>query len=102
MTDQKDSSGAFSDELFTNLLREIDKNPPWTEDQQNCWNTFIKDLNNKPESPEKKQLLKKAHEKHYHDFESQFAAPKVQLIYDLSKLGYQDMMQKVKEGDYDF
>lgn len=37
----------------------------------------------------------------YHDFESSQATPKMNLVRDLRKIGFEDLARKVIQGDYD-
>ena len=54
---------------------------------------------------EKKQnlinLMERAYNGYYHDFDSELATPKLQLIHDLDMLGLTVQKKKVMNGDYD-
>ena len=102
MLNQTKEEGGNAEDLLSKLLDEIKENPPWTTDQENCWNEFISDLENKPDSQFKTQILSRAKSKLYHDFESEHATPKYLLVQDLDKIGFNGMKKKAMNGDYDF
>ena len=56
----------------------------------------------KPPSEARQNIELRAKAKYYHDFETTLACPKMQLRADLLAAGYDDMAEKVIEGDYDF
>lgn len=62
---------------------------------------LVADLLHKPESKKRTELIDKAKEGYYHDFETPIATPKVQLVQDLEAAGFIDLAIKVKDGEYD-
>jgi len=83
------------------FLKSLAKKEP-TKEQKNCWKTFLSDLMSKPDSIERKSLIKNANAKDYHDYQSCFSCPKMLLKVQLQSAGYDDMADKVLKGDYDF
>jgi hypothetical protein len=71
-------------------------------EEENEWKNFWTDLMTKPKSSKRKNIEEKALEKIYHDFESTVACPKTTLLHDLKEAGYNDMVEKVIQGNYDF
>ena len=62
---------------------------------------LLEDLWKKPHSFRRSLLLKRAAAGHYHDFDSELAAPKMQLVEDLRLAGFEDLAQKTIDGGYD-
>ena len=62
---------------------------------------LVSDLQAKPKSTERDYLIILARSGYYHDFQTELAAPKIQLAVDLMKVGYPDLAEKVKQGAYD-
>ena len=89
----------MSGKILDALSKTLEKNPPQYPDE---WNCFMTDLMMKPKSAARDQVEKKAKAKTYHDFESSLATPKMQLAKDLAAAGYDEMVKKTYEGDYDF
>lgn len=54
-----------------------------------------------PFGPRIQEIIDKARDGCYHDFESELATPKMQLVKDLQEAGFDDLVEKVKLGDYD-
>ena len=81
---------------FANMIQQ---NPPKFDKE---YEDFITDLMKKPDSKKRRYIKSRAEQKLYHDFESRLAGPKMALAEDLSAAGFDDMVQKVYSGDYDF
>jgi hypothetical protein len=62
---------------------------------------LIEDLWKKPHSLKRQAILKRAGAGHYHDFETEIAAPKIQLVTDLRDAGFMDLAEKTIDGAYD-
>lgn len=62
---------------------------------------LVRDLEAKPDSPLRGELIVRARTGYYHDFESKVPAPKVQLAIDLQSAGFEDLVEKVVTGGYD-
>lgn len=76
----------------------------------NTKTTLVKDLKNElvkrrdltDEQVEQiHSIIELAKEGHYHDFQSDIAMPKMQLIEDLREAGLTELVQKVADGVYD-
>jgi hypothetical protein len=63
--------------------------------------TLVADLQQKTETPERNVIIELATAGHYHDFDSDLPAPKMQLVADLIEAGYEDLAENVKRGAYD-
>lgn len=46
-------------------------------------------------------MIRRAREGAYHDFESTQATPKVNLVRDLKAFGFNDLVTRVMQGDFD-
>lgn len=64
-------------------------------------NDLVKDLQEKPPSPERDEIVLKAQAGEYHDFDSPHVAPKIQCAQDLKDADFMDLVAKVVEGAYD-
>lgn len=62
---------------------------------------LIEDLWKKPHSFKRALILKRAQAGHYHDFDTELEAPKMQLVQDLRLAGFEDLAQKTMDGAYD-
>jgi hypothetical protein len=62
---------------------------------------LLHDLNNKPPTDERNQMIKLAKRGVYSDFASPLTFPVLALIEHLGKLGYQDLAKKATDGKYD-
>jgi len=62
---------------------------------------LVRDLRSKPYSVDRAKMECRALDGYYHDFDTQLAYPKVQLVQDLRQLGFEDLAQKTIEGHYD-
>lgn len=51
--------------------------------------------------PQIQDIIYRARAGWYHDFESELVTPKMQLVIDLKQAGLDDLVEKVKLGDYD-
>ena len=94
--------GEKTSELVERILGKGGEKTPWSTEQQLCWGAFWSDLDKKPDTDARDTIMKRAHSKDYHDFESQFCFPKVELVGNLRQAGYNDMINKLLHGDYDF
>ena len=63
--------------------------------------TLVEDLLRKPRNSLRDELVKNALAGRYHDFKTTLAAPKVQLVADCQRFGYDDIARKAMRGDYD-
>lgn len=72
---------------------------PRTYDQ--ATQRLIDDLERKPASFFRDELLRAARRLRFHDYESTFAAPKIELIRRLSGARFDDLANKARNGDYD-
>ncbi|QKF94840.1 hypothetical protein QKU48_gp1382 [Fadolivirus algeromassiliense] len=66
-----------------------------------CKENLINDLKEKPESYGRDKIIQLACRGHYSDFGSPLHFPMLTLVKHLKELGYDDMVQKVFNGDYD-
>jgi hypothetical protein len=62
---------------------------------------LVRDLNEKPDSVQKEVMIKRAEGGSYHCLKSQMPAPKIFLHSDCILSGYDDIAEKVFEGEYD-
>lgn len=62
---------------------------------------LVEDLWRKPYSLKRAQIERDAKRGRYHDFETELATPKVQLVADLRAAGFEDLAQKAIDGAYD-
>lgn len=62
---------------------------------------LILDLQKKPTSLVRDRIIARALAGLYHDFDSPLETPKMELVEELRQAGYPDLVQKVKDGDYD-
>jgi hypothetical protein len=62
---------------------------------------LVDDLLRKPYSLERDRILQEAYAGGYHDFDSELATPKVQLVQDLRGAGFEDLAQRTIDGAYD-
>lgn len=51
--------------------------------------------------PKLADMIQKARAKYYDDFQSELAAPTVQLVEDLLAVGHEDLAERVKQGEFD-
>lgn len=61
---------------------------------------LIADLNRKPPSSFRTELLGNARAGLYHDYESPLPAPKLRLITDLERYGFKDLARNARRGEY--
>jgi len=88
------------DDYLMRCAQDLEDNPPWTDRQEQCWNAFLEDLEKEKDSKTRKSILKRAHAKEYHDFESEDS--KFAMEIDLRYAGYKDMRDNCVNGKYDF
>lgn len=62
---------------------------------------LVEDLLRKPPSSLRSELVRNAMMGRYHDFKSTLAAPKVQLVADLQRYGYDDLARRAMRGEYE-
>ena len=62
---------------------------------------LIDALLRKPPSAFRAELVKNALLGRYHDFKSTLATPKVQLVADLKRYGFDDLARRAMRGEYD-
>jgi len=62
---------------------------------------LVEDLWKKPYSLKRAYIEQRAKAGVYHDFDSELATPKIQLVADLQAAGFVDLAQKVVDGAYD-
>lgn len=62
---------------------------------------LVQDLENTTPTLERDEIIQKARAGYYHDFESPYATPKMQLHMDLLAAGLKDIDQQMQNGDYD-
>ena len=55
----------------------------------------------KPDTFLRNEMLKHVEAFEYHDFKSDKAFPKIQLVYDLNLLGYEDLADLAMNGKFD-
>lgn len=55
----------------------------------------------KPVSDLQEEMLKHVRAFEYHDFKTNKPFPKMQLVYDLNLLGYEDLADLAMDGEYD-
>jgi hypothetical protein len=63
--------------------------------------TLVADLEAKPPCENRDQIIAMAKQGHFHDYDSDFVAPKVALFEMLMQFGYPDLAEKCKAGAYD-
>lgn len=63
--------------------------------------TLIDDLLRKPRDPFREELIGHALAGRYHDFKSSHATPKVLLVHDLKRVGFDDIARRAMRGEYD-
>jgi hypothetical protein len=63
--------------------------------------TLVADLEAKPPCEDRDQIIAMAKRGVFHDFESDFVAPKMALFEMLMQFGYPDLAEKCKAGAYD-
>lgn len=62
---------------------------------------LVTDLEQKPRSFDRDELIRAAKRNRFHDFLSQSATPIYDLVGRLQRLGYDDLAQKAMNGEYD-
>lgn len=62
---------------------------------------LISDLNAKPQSVIRDKIIRTAQRNRYSDFGSCWATPALLLVEHLRRAGFDDMVQKALNGDYD-
>jgi len=62
---------------------------------------LLHDLDSQPQSDARDLLIKQVKKGMYSDFASPLTFPALTLISKLNELGYQDMVKKATNGDYD-
>lgn len=62
---------------------------------------LITDLRSMPRSNARDELIERALAGHYHDFDTELPAPKIQLVLDLEEAGFAELAMHVKMGAYD-
>lgn len=67
----------------------------------NGHDNLVKAIEAKDASPLRDEMLKHVKAFEYHDFKSTKPFPKIQLVYDLNLLGYEDLADRAANGDFD-
>jgi hypothetical protein len=62
---------------------------------------LVDDLRKKPWSLKREYVLKRALKGVYHDFDTELATPKLQLVADLRQAGFEDLADRTIAGEYD-
>jgi len=62
---------------------------------------LLEDLRKKPRDIGRDLIMSLASTGHYHDFDTQLLAPKMQLVKDLRAAGFEDLALKTINGAYD-
>jgi hypothetical protein len=63
--------------------------------------TLVADLEAKPQTEQRDWIIAKAIAGEFHDYESDYAAPKMMLYKMLTEFGFHDIAQLVRDGRYD-
>lgn len=86
-------------DFLKSIASMLQANPPQSPKE---YQAFVDDLEKKPDDRHRRHIEKQLKRKYYHDFESPVAGPKMLMIEDLQAAGYEDMVKRACEGDYDF
>lgn len=62
---------------------------------------LVEDLLRKPENSLRDELIKNALAGRYHDYKTTLEGPKVALVEDCRRYGYDDIARKAMRGEYD-
>jgi hypothetical protein len=62
---------------------------------------LIEDLEQKPNSTTRNTIIKNANNLLYSDYSSSLTFPKMLLVNDLNKAGFDDLSKKTQNGEYD-
>jgi hypothetical protein len=62
---------------------------------------LVQHLREKPQTPGRDALIARVLAMEFHDFKSPHATPKILLNTELHNLGYHDLSQRLRNGDYD-
>ncbi len=71
------------------------------ETKDRTYTVLIEDLLKKPQTERRDELILRAAEGHYSDFQSPVVTPKIKLNEDLLAAGYEDLAANTRVGRYD-